>query len=73
LAFGPKILIDPTFAITFKEIQCKFAGKNKISKGASMILGESTVFFENLDINEGTLICKDGMKIPSGKIDFVLS
>ena len=36
-----------------------------------MILGESDLFFENLDINEGTLICKDGMKIPSSKIVFI--
>ena len=36
-----------------------------------MILAESDLFFENLDLNEGTLICKDGMKIPSSKIVFI--
>ena len=36
-----------------------------------MILAESDLFFENLDLNEGTLICKDGMKIPSCKIVFI--
>lgn len=73
LAFGPKILIDPMFAITLKELQIKFAGKNKISKNASMILGESEIFFENLDLDDGTLVCKDGMKIPAGKVVFLPS
>jgi len=50
LAFGPKILMDPMFAITFKEIQCKFAGNNKVSKDASLILSDSNLFFEHLDL-----------------------
>ena len=62
--------MDPMFAITFKEIQCKFAGTNKISKDATMILSDSNLFFENLDLQHGTLICKNQAKMPSGPIVF---
>ena len=34
-AFGPKILMDPCFAITLKEIKDKFCGQNKIGRDAS--------------------------------------
>lgn len=44
-AFGPKILLDPTFAITFQELKEKFVGHNKISRKSSMILADSNLFF----------------------------
>jgi len=59
-AFGPKILMDPMFAITFKEIKCKFHGQNRIGSSASMILSDSHLFFENLDLEDDTLTCQDG-------------
>jgi hypothetical protein len=31
MAFGPKILIDPTFALTLEEVRSKFVGSNSIS------------------------------------------
>ena len=68
LAFGPKIVMDPMFAITFKEIQCKFAGVNKISRKSTMILSDEECFFENLDIQDETLVCKDDQKTYSGAI-----
>lgn len=61
-AFGPKILMDPMFAITFKEIKCKFHGPNKISKGSSMILSDSNLFFEHLNLGNETLVCQGGQK-----------
>jgi len=69
-AFGPKILLDPQFAITFKEIKEKFVGKNKICKGASLILSESKVFFENLELESGSLKCANGNKVPGPAITF---
>ena len=42
--------MDPMFAITFKEIKCKFAGSNKIAKEATLVLKDSNLFFENLDL-----------------------
>jgi hypothetical protein len=44
-AFGPKILLDPLFAITLDEIRIKFMGQNKISSDASLIIAEKDVFF----------------------------
>lgn len=38
LAFGPKILLDPTFAITLNDIKEKFEGTIKISKDSSLLL-----------------------------------
>jgi len=70
-AFGPKILMDPTFALTFAELKEKFVGKNKIAKGATMVLGESNLFFQHLDIQAGSLICRNGMKIPGDSITFL--
>jgi hypothetical protein len=61
-AFGPKILMDPLFAITFKEIKCKFHGPNKIGKDASMILSDNNLFFEHLNIDNETLVCQGGQK-----------
>lgn len=69
-AFGPKVLIDPMFAITLDEIRCKFAGNNKIAKEGSLILLEKEVYFENLDLGQGTLICKNGAKHPRKAITF---
>ena len=70
-AFGPKILLDPTFALTFQELKEKFVGKNKISKDATIVLGESNLFFQNLEVGNGSLICRSGMKIPGNPITFV--
>ena len=57
---GSKSLMDPMFAITFKEIKCKFHGENRIGKNASMVLSDSRLFFEDLDLEDETLICQDG-------------
>ena len=73
IAFGPKILMDPTFAITFQEIKSKFAGTNKISKDATLVLADKDLFFENLDLGSGSLVCKDGVKIPGKSIEFEFS
>lgn len=72
-AFGPKVLLDPRAAITFQEIKGLFAGNNKLSSDASLILKDSEVRFENLELNNGTLTCESGMKIPSAAISFVAS
>lgn len=59
------------FAITYKEIQCKFAGSNKITDKASLILKDANLFFENLDLQGGCLTCRNQMKIPEAPISFV--
>ena len=59
-AYGPKILLDPLFALTFDELKIKFMGKNKISKDATLVLAEKNVFFQNLDIGKETMVCKGG-------------
>ena len=42
--FGPMILLDPSFAITFKELKDKLQGKIKISKDSTFILeGHNTI------------------------------
>jgi len=69
-AFGPKILMDPMFALTFQEIKTKFTGTNKVSKDASMVLKDSNLFFENLDLAAGTLVCESGMKSPAPAVNF---
>ena len=62
--------MDPMFAITFKEIKCKFAGSNKIAKEATLVLKDSNLFFENLDLAQGSLVCKSQMKIPGPMVVF---
>jgi len=53
LAFGPKILMDPSFAITIKELKEKFVGKNKIGKDATLILANRDTKVENLTFAAG--------------------
>ena len=69
-AFGPKILMDPMFALTFQEIKTKFTSNCKISKEACMTLKDNNCFFENLDLAAGTLVCDSGMKSPGPVINF---
>lgn len=38
LAFGPKIVLDPSFAISVKELRQKFQGKTRIGRHATLIL-----------------------------------
>ena len=69
-AFGPKVLLDPSFAITMQELKDKFQGKCKIAKEASLIAkGEDTVFL-NLDIAEATLVTGKGIKHPAPQVIF---
>ena len=72
-AYGPKILLDPMFAITFEELKSKFMGKNKISKDATLILSEKNVSFDNLDLQNDTMDCKNGLKEMIAPIVFVPS
>lgn len=59
-AFGPKVLLDPTFAITFQELKQKMGANNKITKDSTLILydhdedlkgvtvaGNTTIYSEN--------------------------
>jgi hypothetical protein len=59
LAFGPKILIDPTFAITLKEIRDKFKGNNHITKDSTLILKGFSTNIENLNV-DGYLKAESG-------------
>jgi len=69
-AFGPKILMDPTFAITLAEVKEKFKGTCKISRGASLIAKGVETVFTNLDLADATLVCSDGIKHPTPQIVF---
>jgi len=69
-AFGPKVLLDPHFAMTYQDIAGSFKGKNKLGKKSSLILRDSTSF-ENLELNEGTFICETGTKAPGRAISFI--
>lgn len=35
-----------------------------------MVLADSDLFFENLDLGNGSLICKDGIKVPGKTVEF---
>lgn len=72
-AYGPKILLDPMFAITFEEIKIKFMGANRISKEATLILNEKIVFFDNLDLRDETMMCRNGIKETIPQMIFVPS
>ena len=69
--FGPKVLMDPTFAITFQEIKSKFSGNCKIASGATLILLDSQIEFSNLELGPATFICEQGTKAPSMPTRFV--
>lgn len=70
-SFGPKILLDPTFAITFQEIKSKFKGKhNKISRGSTLILADGETVLENLDLGNEAMVCELGMSAKYKAIDF---
>lgn len=63
--FGPKIILDPSFAITIEEIASKIKPAHKISKESTLILGGmGTSLPDDLQI-DGTLRSRHG-----GKIDF---
>ena len=59
LAYGPKILLDPTFALTLSEIKAKFQGNNKISKDSTLILKGKDSRIENLSL-DGYLVLENG-------------
>ena len=69
-AFGPKILMEPQFGLTFQEIKSKFQGTCKISKDATLILAGSGAAFENLELGPATLICEMGTKAPAPPVTF---
>lgn len=62
LAFGPKVLLDPTFGVTLKELKSKLQGSIKVSKDSTLVLvGKNTVLKDvTLD---GTLVTKEGDNI----------
>merc|ERR1712087_368413 len=38
-AFGPKILIEPSFALTLKDLRDRFTGTTEISADSTIVLG----------------------------------
>jgi len=61
-AFGPKILIDPTFALIYKDFEEKFKGENKISKDSTLILYGRKTHMKDL-ILDGTLKAAGGEEV----------
>ena len=59
LAFGAKILLDPTFAITIEEFRKKVADTNTISKNSSLILKGINTQVHDLKL-DGHLKAEDG-------------
>lgn len=77
VAFGPKILLDPTFALTLAEVKAKFAGENHISKNSTLILKGHNSKVVNLKLN-GVLTVENGAVATgevttSERVDFVNS
>lgn len=62
LAFGPKVLLDPTFALTLSELRLKFQGVNRISKDSTLFLSGQDATVENLSLN-GVLRVNSGDKV----------
>ena len=62
LAYGPKILLDPTFALTLRDLRAKFVGENKISKNSTLVLKGLDSKVENLDL-DGYLRVEGGATI----------
>jgi hypothetical protein len=58
--FGPKIMLEPSFAITFKEIKDKIAASTKFSSRSSIVLGGNAQEEKKEDfIVDGTLIARE--------------
>ena len=62
LAYGPKILLDPTFALTLRDLRAKFVGETKISKNSTLVLKGLDSKVENLDL-DGYLRVEGGATI----------
>ena len=59
VTFGPRILIDPSFGITIKELRSKFEGVTKISQNSSLVLTGENSKINDL-VLDGHLVVKDG-------------
>ena len=66
MAYGPKILLDPTFAVSIKEIKAKVRGTNKISKDSVLVLRGKAAQIENLEL-DGFLVV-EGDTVASGEV-----
>ena len=51
IKFGPRVLIDPTFAITVSELKRKITGTVKLSKNSSIVLKGIDSHIHNLSLN----------------------
>ena len=58
LNFGPKIMLEPSFALTFKQIRDKFAGQTEISARSSVVLGGDALSQKQVLILDGTLVAR---------------
>jgi hypothetical protein len=59
IAFGPKVLMDFSFAVTLSEVRNKFKGTNSISKDSTLILKGIDSSVEDLQL-DGYLVVQDG-------------
>ena len=66
VAFGPKILLDPTFAYTLAELKAKFQGTNSISKNSTLFLKGHKSQIKDLKL-DGVLRVENGL-IASGDV-----
>lgn len=72
-AFGPKILLDPTFAITFAEIKSKLGSadaNNKISKNSTLVLYDNDEDIKGLETGTQTTIFSENKKSVAPQIIF---
>lgn len=51
LAFGPKVLLDPTFALTISDIKLKVTGANSISKDSTLLVKGSASRIDGLKLD----------------------
>lgn len=68
LKFGPKVFIDPSFALTLSELRSKFTGQVSISKSSSLFLSGKDVYIGDAVI-DGYLKTQNGDGNVSGSYD----
>ena len=74
-AFGPKVFIHPSFALSLKDLKAKFPAGSKIHKEATLVLAGRNSTIEKMDLHKALVSLEDGAKInsddASGLINFV--
>jgi len=63
--FGPKVFLEPSFSLTFRELKERFAFKTDISARSTIVLGGDALADKNQEF-----LCVDGTLIARSKVNF---